>query len=91
MYGSVARGTQDEHSDVDLVLIRETSLPFFERIREVFDLVFALGKTDLLIYTEDEYRDIVAGAGRYFLKDVFAKGVEIEGAQGRSSAVAPAG
>jgi predicted nucleotidyltransferase len=56
LYGSVACGAEDEHSDVDLVLIRDTSLPFFDRIREVFDLVFALGRADLMIYTDRERR-----------------------------------
>jgi predicted nucleotidyltransferase len=91
LYGSVARGTEDEHSDVDLVLIRDTSLSFFDRIREVFDLVFALGKVDLMIYTDRERRDIIDGPGRYFMKDVFQKGIRVEGAQGRSTSVAAAG
>ena len=42
VYGSVARGTQDEFSDVDMLLIRDTAKPFFDRIREVMDLVWAL-------------------------------------------------
>ena len=91
LFGSVARGTQDEHSDVDLVLVRDTELPFFDRIREVFDLVFALGKVALHIYTESERREIMDGPGRYFVKDVFQKGMRIEGAQGRSPSVAASG
>jgi predicted nucleotidyltransferase len=91
IYGSVARGTEDEHSDVDLVLIRATSLPFFERMREVFDLVFALRKADILIYTGKERREILEGPGRYFMKDVFQKGIKVAGAQGRSTSVVAAG
>ena len=91
VYGSVALGTADEHSDVDVVLVRDTKQPFFDRVREVFDLLFALGKADLLIYTEGEFRDIVEGAGRYFLKDVFEKGVRVEGTQVGGTEVAPAG
>jgi predicted nucleotidyltransferase len=91
IHGSVARGTQDAHSDVDLVLVRKTVAPFFDRIREVFDLVFALGRADVLIYTEAEVREITTGPGRYFVKDVFAKGVLVEGAQIRGPALAPAG
>lgn len=82
LFGSVAHGTEDEHSDVDLVLVRDTALPFFDRIREVFDLVHALGKVDLLIYTEAERRQMLAEPGRYFIKDVFLKGKHFEGAQG---------
>ena len=91
LYGSVARGTQDEHSDVDLVLIRETSLPFFDRIREVFDLLFALERADLIIYTDREREEILNGPGRFFMKDVFKKGIKVEGAQGRSTSVAATG
>lgn len=91
LYGSVACGTQDEHSDVDLVLIRETSLPFFDRIREVFDLLFALERADLMIYTDRERQEVLDGSGRYFMKDVFQKGIKVEGAQGRSPSVAATG
>jgi predicted nucleotidyltransferase len=91
VYGSVARGSQDEASDVDLVLVRDTPLPFFDRLREVFDLVDDLGRADVLIYTEDEERRLRQEPGRYFVKDVFASGVLIEGTQGRSASVAAAG
>jgi predicted nucleotidyltransferase len=91
LHGSILRGTQDEYSDVDLILIRDTSLPFFDRIREMFDLVAELGRVDLLIYTEAEYQEIVEGPGRYFLKDIFQKGLRIEGNQQRSTAVAATG
>jgi predicted nucleotidyltransferase len=91
VHGSVARGRQDVASDVDLVLIRDTPLPFFDRLREIFDLVDDLGRADVLIYTEEEERRLREEPGRYFLKDVFASGVLIEGTQGRGAAVASAG
>jgi predicted nucleotidyltransferase len=87
----VARGNQDEASDVDLVLVRETSLPFFDRLREIFDLLDDLGRADVLIYTEDEERRLRREPGRYFMKDIFASGVLIEGTQGRGASVAAAG
>jgi predicted nucleotidyltransferase len=91
IHGSVARGSQDKHSDVDLVLVRDTALPFFDRIREVMDLVLSLGKVDLLIYTEAERRAILSEPGRYFIKDVFEKGIRVEGSQGGSTSMAAAG
>ena len=91
VHGSVARGTEDEHSDVDLVLIRDTEAPFFDRIREVMGLVLELGKVDLLIYTEQEQRELLAEPGRYFLRAVFEQGVTFEGTQNRSPAVAAPG
>jgi len=91
IFGSVAKGTQDEYSDLDLVLIRDTELPFFDRIRDAFDLVLELGNVDLLIYTEKEYREIMDGPGRFFLKDVFQRGIAIAGTQARSAEMAAAG
>lgn len=87
VYGSVARGREDEHSDVDLILIRETGLPFFERVREVFDIVRALAPVDILIYSEQEFQQLLAEPGRYFLKDIAATGAVIEGTQSRGSPV----
>lgn len=91
VHGSVARGTQDEHSDVDLVLVRDTSQPFFDRIREVMDLVFDLRSVELLIYTAAERQALLSEPGRFFIKNVFEKGIRIEGSQSGSPPVAAAG
>ena len=90
-FGSLARGEQDEWSDLDLLLVRKTNLEFFDRIREVMNLVGDLGAVDLLIYTPDELNELIETRGNAFLADVIAKGVEVEGSQGRGAALAPAG
>ena len=51
VFGSVAAGTADEQSDIDIILVRDTALPFFDRIREIMDLRLEFGAADLLIYT----------------------------------------
>ena len=91
VYGSVARGEQDESSDVDLVLVRISEREFFDRIREVMGLVSELGAVDLLIYTPEELKELVEKRKNAFLADVIAKGVTVEGSQSRGAAVAPAG
>ena len=91
IFGSVATGEGDEHSDVDLIVVRETKLPFFDRVREVFEMVLALAPVDMLIYTEEEIKLLLEEPGRYFLKDIVATGVLVEGTQSRSTQVAPAG
>lgn len=91
VYGSVVRGQQEEWSDVDLVLVRNTERGFFDRIREVMAMVSELGAVDLLIYTPDELKELVEKRKNAFLADVLAKGVLIEGSQSRGVAVAPAG
>jgi predicted nucleotidyltransferase len=84
VFGSVARGEADEASDVDVVLVRETQREFFDRIRDVFDLVFALGRADMLIYTPQELAELTGEEPSFFLQNVVREGVCIEGTQPRS-------
>ena len=35
LFGSHAHGTSDKLSDVDLVIIKKTKKPFFDRLREI--------------------------------------------------------
>lgn len=56
LFGSWAREEEDELSDLDLVVIKQTSAPFWERLREVASLLPAeIGGVDLLVYTPDEF------------------------------------
>ena len=54
VFGSVAAGTADRCSDVEVILVCGADLPFFDRVREVMDLRLARGAADLLIYTPTE-------------------------------------
>jgi len=57
-FGSYARGEADGYSDLDLVVVLPTELPFLERGRllsELFDAV-PVG-IDLLIYTPEELEE----------------------------------
>jgi len=56
LFGSRAHHTQDDLSDVDLVIIKKTKKPFFDRLREVGKLLpINLGAIDILVYTPDEF------------------------------------
>lgn len=56
LFGSWARGEADELSDVDLVLIKRTDAPFFDRLREAARfLPPEAGAVDLLVYTPEEF------------------------------------
>ncbi len=56
LFGSWAREEADELSDVDLVVIKHTSDPFFDRLRKVAELLPAeVGGVDLLVYTPEEF------------------------------------
>ncbi len=56
LFGSWARGEEDELSDLDVVVIKRTTTPFFDRLREVGALLPAgLGAVDVLVYTPEEF------------------------------------
>ena len=87
IFGSVARGTEDEYSDVDIIMVRNTALPFFDRIREIMNLRRMLGSADLMIYTPDEIVTMLDEPGRYFIKDAIKDGYHVEGKQQRGTQV----
>ena len=55
LFGSYARGDAREHSDVDYMIIAESTLPRFKRSRELYKVLrphpFGM---DILVYTPDE-------------------------------------
>ncbi len=56
LFGSWARGEEDELSDLDVVVIKHTTAPFFDRLREVGALLPTdLGAVDVLVYTPEEF------------------------------------
>jgi len=59
-FGSVARGEADEWSDLDLLIVAETSRPFFERFKDFVGLYDVWPRLDLLIYTPDEFAQMLA-------------------------------
>jgi len=55
VFGSYAREEHDSLSDIDLVIVKETDKPFFERMREVLSCVEHKGPIDILVYTPSEF------------------------------------
>ncbi len=59
LFGSYAKGTANENSDVDLVIIKKTDLPGFKRPIEFQKALRAGGRRwlipmDILVYTPEE-------------------------------------
>jgi predicted nucleotidyltransferase len=59
-FGSVARGDPDEWSDLDLIIVTETSRPFLERFKDFAGLYDVWPRLDLLIYTPAEFAHMIA-------------------------------
>ena len=74
LFGSWARGEQDDLSDVDLVIIKETSAPFFDRLQEAAaNLPPGAGGTDIFVYTPEEF-ETMQHEGNAFALTVAAEG-----------------
>ena len=76
VFGSVARGEADEWSDLDLVIVAETSRPFLERYRDFEAIYDVWPRLDLLVYTPSEFAHMHA-QGRPFIEHVLREGVVI--------------
>jgi len=81
VFGSWALGEQDELSDLDLVVIKRTVLPFFDRIREVLRLLpGGIGPVDVLVYTPEEFEAMLR-EGNAFAELIAEEGRLIHGGQ----------
>lgn len=58
LFGSYARGEATDESDVDLMVVAPTHLPWPERHRDFADVQRELGAVDLLVYSPDEWQDM---------------------------------
>jgi len=96
LFGSFARGDQNRASDVDLVVIASTPLPFCDRIGQALASCYGTSKrlpVEVLVYTPEEWERMVA-AGRSFVALVMREGRVLYDRQSkpdRGAAVAEAG
>jgi len=59
LFGSFARGEERSGSDIDLIIVAETSRPFIERPRDFDDLWSIFPALDLLVYTPVEFAQLL--------------------------------
>jgi predicted nucleotidyltransferase len=75
LFGSWASGGADELSDIDLVIIKRTTKPFCDRLRDVVKLLPSdSGAVDVLVDTPEECARMKAN-GNAFAEMVDAEGV----------------
>jgi predicted nucleotidyltransferase len=58
LFGSFCSGELSEWSDLDLVIVKETQVPFLDRIRRVLELLKPQVGVDVLVYTPDEFEQL---------------------------------
>jgi len=59
LFGSAARGDDDEYSDLDFAVIAKSSLKFIDRLLESIKFVDDT-RSDILVYTPAEFEEMVA-------------------------------
>lgn len=59
LFGSLARGEVTEASDIDLILIKDTSKRFTDRLEEALLALDPHVGLDVLVYTPDEFAELL--------------------------------
>ena len=59
LFGSSARGEEDEHSDIDLVIIKKTPDRFLQRLKKAALLIKEPISVDLFVYTPEEFAQML--------------------------------
>jgi hypothetical protein len=76
LFGSYARGELHEGSDIDLIVIKETSKRFIDRIADVIKLNKTLLALEPLVYSPSEL-DKMKKEKRDFIMTIEEEGIEI--------------
>lgn len=79
VYGSVARGTSTEHSDIDLLVVAPTTERFYERMGSVLAVVrdISLGLPLAPIVVTPEELSARLARGDQFIQEILEIGVEL--------------
>ena len=78
LFGSFARGAISRWSDIDLVIIKESRKPFFDRVKEVIGVLKPRVGVDLLVYTPQEVERAIQ-TNHFLREEIFKKGRVIMG------------
>jgi len=54
LFGSLAAGQVTEWSDIDLLVVKETTKSFYERLEEVMEITQPMIGADIIVYTPEE-------------------------------------
>ena len=73
VFGSLATGNVHEWSDIDLVVVNRTMLPFLDRLCKTQSLLEPQVGTDILYYTPEEFAKLCRER-LFFQEEIIQKG-----------------
>ena len=76
VFGSLATGHIHPWSDIDLVIIKQTDLPFLQRLQEARRLLHPRAGTDILVYTPEEFEQL-SQRRVFFREEILDKGIVV--------------
>ncbi|MHA1269051.1 MAG: nucleotidyltransferase domain-containing protein [Candidatus Helarchaeota archaeon] len=76
IFGSIIRGDYHELSDLDLIIVGNFKVSFFNRIGLVLDLNTTDLEVEPLVYTLEEF-DRMIDHGNLFIKHILEEGIEV--------------
>ncbi|MBW2139220.1 MAG: nucleotidyltransferase domain-containing protein [Deltaproteobacteria bacterium] len=70
LFGSAATGKIRGSSDIDLIIVQETNKRFLDRLEVFFKLIQPVIATDVLVYTPEEFDNMMKEKNRFLLHAV---------------------
>ena len=83
LFGSLARGSENSHSDIDLLIVKKSNKRRPFRVKEIFEAVRDIDRDyplDPIVYTPEEIDQRLA-LGDYFIKEVMEQGKLLYGSK----------
>ncbi|MDW8327701.1 MAG: nucleotidyltransferase domain-containing protein [Anaerolineales bacterium] len=77
LFGSLASEAVSEWSDLDLVIIKKTDKPFVRRLREVALLCRPTVGVDFLVYTPEEWAQLIADRNPFVVGEILRRGIVV--------------
>ena len=74
LFGSLARGTVHEWSDIDLAVVKDTPRRFIDRIGDVLHLVHPHVAFNVVVYTPKEVAQMEARDHEFWIDEILGKG-----------------
>ena len=80
LFGSAATGKLSEESDIDLLVIKDTNLSFYDRLHEVAETVEWTHAFEIIVYTPQEFESMKK-TNTFVKREIWEKGQVLYGSK----------